>query len=199
MDLNKYIQKSMSYDQYWVFFETLVKEGKTNSPEQTQEMIDYTKLNFQRSKRIHKQFNLIDKLKYELEELESPVTWLAITEPWCGDASQNLPLFYEISKISDLINFRLVLRDEHPELINEFQTNGTKSIPKLIQLDEKMSVIDTWGPRPEPVQTMAMEYKIKPWTEKQKFYEELQGWYNTDKGVTLQNEILLMLKKTVNA
>lgn len=199
MDIKNYIKKSMSYEEYWDFFETLVKEKKTNWNEQSEEMINYTKLNFQRSKRIHKQFKLLEELREELNDLDMPITWLAITEPWCGDASQNIPVFYEISKCSDLINFRVVLRDENPELINQFQTKGTISIPKIIQLDDDYTVIETWGPRPEVVQSKVMEFKMKPWTDKQKFYEELQGWYNIDKSMTLQNEILSMLNKIVNA
>lgn len=186
----------MSYAEYRDFFESLVFEEKTNWYEQSEEMINFTKLNFQRSKRIHKQFRIKDSLLEVVKNLNSGITWLAITEPWCGDAAQNLPAFHEISQYNDFLNLKLVLRDENPELIDNFLTNGTRSIPKIIQLDENLNIIDTWGPRPEALQKKVLDFKLKPWTEKQKFYEEVQSWYNKDKSMTLQNEILALLQKT---
>ncbi|MEQ8518398.1 MAG: thioredoxin family protein [Cytophagales bacterium] len=196
INLSKYLQKSMSYTEYRDFIESLVFEEKTNWHEQSEEMINFTKLNFQRSKRIHKQFRIKDSLLEEVKNLDTGITWLAITEPWCGDAAQNLPAFHEISQYNDFLNLKLVLRDENPELIDNFLTNGTRSIPKIIQLDENLNIIDTWGPRPEALQKMVLDFKLKPWTEKQKFYEEVQSWYNKDKSMTLQNEILALLQKT---
>lgn len=186
----------MSYAEYCDFFESLVFEEKTNWYKQSEEMINFTKLNFQRSKRIHKQFRIKDSLLEEVKNLNTGIIWLAITEPWCGDAAQNLPAFHEISQYNDFLNLRLVLRDENPELIDNFLTNGTRSIPKIIQLDENLNIIDTWGPRPEALQKMVLDFKLKPWTEKQKFYEAVQSWYNKDKSMTLQNEILALLQKT---
>ncbi len=195
MNLKPYLQKSLSYDEYWSLFENLVKNNTSTGQNKTQEMADYTKLNFQRSRRVHKQFQALPELQDALENIDSKITWLAITEPWCGDASQNLPVFHELSKINKNISFKLVLRDENPVLMDSFLTNGTRSIPKLLQFDEAMNISALWGPRPEPLQKMMMAYKINPHVEKQQFYEEMQAWYNLDRGKTLQSEILEMIKR----
>ncbi len=188
----------MSYAEYLDFFEKLVMEKKSSWHKHSDEMIHFTKLNFQRTKRIHKQFRIRESLLEKVKSLNTEITWLAITEPWCGDAAQNLPVFDEVSQHNDFINLRLVLRDKNLDLIDNFQTNGTRSIPKIIQLDKNLNVTNTWGPRPEPLQKMVMDFKIKPWTEKQKFYEGLQSWYNKDKSMTLQSEILALIQKNVN-
>ena len=57
----------------------------------------------------------------EQEVLEGrlrPMEWVVITESWCGDAAQTLPLMHITAKFLH-IPMHLVLRDEHPELIND--------------------------------------------------------------------------------
>jgi hypothetical protein len=189
-----YLENGYSYDEYWAFFENLVNEKKSNWHEQTQEMIDYTKLNYQRARRIHKQFQPLEKLVNFINKLDSEITFLAITEPWCGDAAQNLPIFHELSKESDKITFKLALRDQNPDLMDLFLTNGARSIPKVIILNQDLELQAVWGPRPKHAQEMVMDFKKNPWTEQKKFYEEVQTWYNNDHGQSLQNEILEILK-----
>lgn len=189
----------MSYADYWAFFENLAENGKTNWHEQTEEMIHYTKLNFHRSKRVHKTFKAIPEISSSIEQLERPVTWLAISEPWCGDASQSMPIFHELSKLSELLDLRVVLRDENPELMDVFLTNGTRSIPKILQINSDSELESVWGPRPVPAQEMVYKFKSNPWTDQQSFYQEVHNWYNKDKGKTLQEETIQMLNSSVNA
>jgi hypothetical protein len=198
MNFKTYIENAYSYDDYWQLFEKLVSEERSTWHEHNEEMVNFTKLNLQRSRRVHKKFIIENDLKERLQSIDKPVTWIAITEPWCGDAAQNLPVFAEMSKLNSKITFRLVLRDKNEELMNAFLTNGTKSIPKLIQLDEDLEVVATWGPRPMHAQNMVMDWKKNPHVDKQSFYKEVQAWYNQDNGQSLQKEILKMLESSVN-
>lgn len=198
MNFKTYIENAYTYDDYLDLFDKLVKEGRSTWHEHNEEMINFTKLNLQRSKRVHKKFEMDNEIRARLLKIDCPVTWIAITEPWCGDAAQNLPIFAEMAKLNDNITFRLVLRDQNEDLMNAFLTNGTKSIPKLIQLDGNDEVSKVWGPRPAHAQNMVMEWKEKGHVDKQTFYKEIQTWYNQDNGQSLQMEILEMLEEGVN-
>ena len=59
--------------------------------------------------------------------------WLVLTEAWCGDAAQSLPIINKMAEVSDNITLRLILRDENLDVMDQFLQNGrSRSIPKLI-------------------------------------------------------------------
>ncbi|MGY6562711.1 MAG: thioredoxin family protein [Luteibaculaceae bacterium] len=189
--LKTHINEPLTFEEYTSFFEQLVKEGKTNWPEQTKEMIDYTKLNFSRSKRNLKQFSPSEAWKKIKLEPET-ITAYTLTEPWCGDAAQNLPILH-IILLELNINHILLLRDKNDDLMNEVLTNGGKAIPKTIFVDsESLLPLFTWGPRPADAQAMVEEYKAAPEPKKayMEFAEDLHNWYNQNQGKSLENELL---------
>ena len=99
-------------------------------------------------KRLDKTSKLSQETIVALKSIDAPVTWLVLTEGWCGDAAQSLPIINKIASESTQITLKIILRDDHEELMNHFLTNGGKSIPKLIALNAKNEVLNTWGPRP---------------------------------------------------
>jgi hypothetical protein len=48
--------------------------------------------------------------------LKSEYIWLVISEGWCGDAAQLLPIINKMAVESGKIDLRIVLRDENEEL-----------------------------------------------------------------------------------
>ena len=97
-------------------------------------------------KRLDKTIQLSEKTNSYTKALKKSVTWLVLTEGWYGDAAQVLPVINKIASLSDFIDLKIILRDEHEELMNKFLTNGSKSIPKLVAIDENKKVIYSWGP-----------------------------------------------------
>ena len=63
---------------------------------------------------------------------DKKLIWLVISEGWCGDAAHSLPVMNKMAELNPNIEMRVVLRDQHETLMNQFLTNGGKSIPKLI-------------------------------------------------------------------
>ena len=55
------------------------------------------------------------------------------------------------------LELRIVLRDEHPEVMDRYLTNGSRSIPIVIALDEEFRELGHWGPRPRELQAWVME------------------------------------------
>ena len=153
-------------------------------------------LNWQRSTRIEKTFQLEEGLRSQLESLDKKLTWLIITEPWCGDSAQSLPAIAKIAEASHgMIELRIVLRDQNIELMDAFLTNGKRGIPKLIQLDENGHAINTWGPRPKESQELIDRLKQDPdFTEIYK--EELHKWYAHDHCISIQKELSAILPVT---
>jgi len=191
------IEKAMDHEAYMLLFKQLVVEGRTTG-ESSPEKINFTKLNFSRSKRLIKTVELSEAQKQSCKELNEKQIWLVITEPWCGDAAQSLPLFNKFAENSEKIDLKIVLRDENPELMDAFLTNGSRSIPKLIILDENLRLINHWGPRSNAASKVVNSYIQKYGKIDDQLKTELQVWYNQNKGAAILNEIpkLMSSKKT---
>jgi len=194
----KDIDKSISFNEFYLLTEQLVKDGKSTGEEQTEEKTNYTKLNFSRMKRILKTTPISDDVTNTTECLNDKLTWVVLAESWCGDAAQNLPVFAKIAEANPNINLRILLRDDNPEVMDQYLTNGGKSIPKLIALDEDLNELGTWGPRPKFLQDWLYDNKANPKMEMSELKQQFQVWYTKDKGQTLQKEMVLLLKKWEN-
>lgn len=191
----KKLKDTMSYEEYRSLVDDLIAAGKTTGPKQSEAMLGYTKMNAQRMSRLDKKMVLSEDLIQTIEELKGEHIWILITEGWCGDAAQTVPIIQKIAEGTDKISLRLILRDEHPELIDQFLTDGARAIPKLISIDKNSyEVLATWGPRPAPAQEMLMEFKANPDLTYDEFSLSLQKWYNRDKGKTTQEELIHTLK-----
>lgn len=192
MDLKQIIGNSLnqsySAEEYQTILNSFAAEGKT-SGEQKEDLIYYTKLNAQRSKRIGKTAKIDQELASKIQSLPKQ-TWLLITETWCGDAANSVPLIAKLTELNPSIELRIVLRDENLELMDQFLTKGGRSIPKLIGLDEDLNVLFDWGPRPKDAQELYWGWREKEGREPYKeFQVTLQKWYNDNKSAAVQEEI----------
>ena len=102
-----------------------------------------------------------------------------------------------MAALNENINLKLVLRDDNLNLMDLFLTNGGRSIPKLIALDNHNNVIDTWGPRPAVATKMVADYKAKHGAIDAQFKQDLQVWYNKDKGISTQSDFVKIIQKTL--
>ncbi len=190
--LKKSLSLSISYSQFISLMQHLAVEGGTSGNEQGPDQIRYTKLNASRIKRLDKTLQLSPDKAAVFKNISPKQVWLVIVETWCGDAAQTLPVLNLIAETSPAIELRIVFRDSNPELMNAFLTNGTRSTPKLIILNSELEVLDTWGPRTAIVAKQVEEYKQKYGKIDAEFKEELQKWYNNDKGITISQELLML-------
>ncbi len=183
------IDEAMDYQEYRQMIDELLEQDKTTGDNHSEAMIHYTKMNVQRMSRIDKQIELSDSLKKMLAEVDGPWIWLVLTEAWCGDAAQNVPAIAAMAEQSDNIELKLILRDQHLDIMDEHLTNGGRSIPKLICLDaDTLEEFGSWGPRPEEAQEKAMEWKDDPDISKEEWAEKLHKWYAKDKTQQIQSE-----------
>jgi len=198
--LKEYWEKAMSYQDYRKMIDELLANGKTTGSNHSEDMLHYTKMNVTRMNRMDKNTNILPKVQSFLEGLNQPMDWLILTEAWCGDAAQIVPVIEQLSQVNKKkIRTRYILRDEHPELMQHFLTNGGKSIPKIIIMDRtSKKLLGDWGPRPSEVQDMVVERKNAAKPEPyQTFVVKLQKWYAKDKTKSIQKEFLTLLKSVI--
>ncbi|GAB2765827.1 thioredoxin family protein [Salinimicrobium soli] len=182
------LENSFSYQEYMDLLEDLVTSESTTG-EITQERIDFTALNFKRSQRLNKKLQLSELQTAPFTELETKQTWLVLTESWCGDAAQTLPVLNKLAEASENIELRIILRDENPAVMDNFLTNGTRSIPKMVILDTDLEVLTNWGPRTAAATKLVTDYKEKFGKIDAEFKSQLQIWYNKDKGMSIIQEL----------
>jgi len=192
------VDKSMSYKTYRELTNKLVENESTTGKDKSDDMVNYTKLNDKRMKRWDKTVKVSDNMKEEFSSLNNKQTWLVITESWCGDAAHVLPVLNKLAELNENINLKLVLRDENEALMNLFLTNGGKAIPKLIIIDEATNnVVNTFGPRPSEATKLVIDYKTKHGKLTPEFKQDLQLWYNKNKGQNIINDLKNLLTVSV--
>lgn len=189
------LKDSISYEEYRALVSKLVEENSTTGNEKTEALVNYTVLNDRRMKRWDKTVKVSDEAKTAIENYEGNATFLVLTESWCGDAAHIMPVIQKVADLNDNIQHKVVLRDEHEALMNEFLTNGGKSIPKLIMIDnDTKEVLHTFGPRPSVATEMVNDYKAEHGQLTPEFKEDLQRWYNKDKGQSTLDDLVGMLR-----
>ena len=122
----------------------------------------------------------------------SQVRWIVITESWCGDAAQSVPVIAHLAELNSNIQCDIVLRDENPELIDAFLTNGGRSIPKVLFINPDGEIVQVWGPRHQLLQE-AFVAEHKAGIPHEQSVLMLQDWYNNDKGAAVAQEILALI------
>ena len=113
---------------------------------------------------------------------------LVIAEDWCGDASSTIPILARFTDAAPGMELRVLRRDEEPELMDEYLTNGARSIPVVIVLDENYRPLGRWGPRPSALQAWVLENR--PLVPKAELYPQIRRWYARDRGESTLREVL---------
>lgn len=185
---------SYSYEEYRNLVEKLAAEGKSTGPVQTEALANYTQLNDRRMKRWDKTLRFSEEAVSKITAVSKKMTWTVLTESWCGDASPALPVMNKIAELNPNIELRVVLRDENTDLMNQFLTNGGMSIPKLIVRDDVSNeVVADWGPRSANATKLVEDHKAVYGMIKPEFKQDIQVWYNKDKGQSILADLLLLL------
>ena len=192
------LEKGISYPKYRDLVSQMVENNSTTGEDKSEAMVNYTMLNDRRMKRWDKTVKVPQDFQDKVKEFDEKITWLVLTESWCGDAAHLMPVMNKIAELNDNIDFRVVLRDENEDLMNQFLTNGSKSIPKLIMIDDETGdVVNTYGPRPNEATKMVNDYKEEHGKLTPEFKENLQRWYNKDKGQNTLEDLTEMLQELV--
>lgn len=189
----KSLLNSHSYSEYREIVSKLLAEGKATGNVQSEDLVHYSLLNETRMNRLEKTIALDPMVLEQLKNLPKKYVWLVISEGWCGDAAQLLPIFNKMASVSENIDLRIVFRDANEELMEHFLTNGGRSIPKLILIDATLDEVKAdFGPRPKEAADLVRKYKEKHGHIDETLKTELQLWYLHDKGLSAQKEVVAL-------
>lgn len=189
----KIIENALDYRQYRQMIDTLLAANLTTGTNQAESLVEYSRMNVSRMNRIDKHIALLPELEQLVLSIQRPMIWLVLTEAWCGDAAQNLPIFAKIAEIQPLLQLRFILRDEHPDIMDQFLTRNTRSIPKVIALTNgSLKVLGDWGPRPAAADVLVQSLKASGMSHDD-YVLEVHKWYGSNKTIALQNELLALI------
>jgi hypothetical protein len=181
-------EKKYSYTGYKDLLDSLLSQGKVTGDLQSDSLLEYTKLNMHRVHRWEKTFTPKAALARQIAMIKKPMHWVVITEGWCGDAAQQVPVIQKLASLNPLITTHFVLRDENPDFMNLFLTNGGRSIPIWICTNEDWEFQWKWGPRPEEAAQLLKQLKAAG-TDDSTVKQELHAWYAKNKQMAFQGEI----------
>lgn len=187
-------EKALTYHSYLALLQHLLEEGKTTGSYQSAELTEHARLNIGRMKRVAQNVALVPAVKEKIASITEPQTWYVLTEGWCGDAAQSIPVLHAMAELNPNITFRLLLRDENPDIMDRYlQFGKSRSIPKLIARCEKQQrELFNWGPRPIALQEIYDDLR-----ESQAPFETIadtiHSWYARDETHSIQLELLDLL------
>ena len=188
-EFKNYWQNAIHIDEYM----KIAEERFHNNPDSNDEHQEYYELGLQRLNRTIKTYKVdADQMqKFEAKNFNGKI--LIISEPWCGDASATVPAVSKFFEAAG-VEVRIFLRDTDLSLIDQFQTNGTQSIPKVIIVNDDFSVKADWGPRPQFGNDLLKKFKENEETyPREEFYNDLQVYYAKNRGKDAIEEIISLL------
>ncbi|WP_062061362.1 thioredoxin family protein [Aquimarina longa] len=197
--LKESIDKGITYPEYSKLIEKLVAKEQTTGKEQTDARVNFTRLNSRRMKRLDKTIALTEEDRIVFKKIKEKQTWLILIESWCADGAQTIPVLHKIAETTPFITLKIVLRDENIDLMNQFLTSGTQSIPKLIIVDQNNNVLHTWGSRSKAATELVTAYKNEYGKIDEVFKKNLQIWYNKDKGKSIIKDLSVLMLTTLLA
>jgi hypothetical protein len=197
--IQKSLKNSYNYAGYRQHVTALLEQGLSTGATQSEALTHYSTLNEVRMNRLDKTIAIPQELLERLENLNKEHILLVISEGWCGDAAQILPVINKLAAANAHLDLRIVLRDDNDALMNEYLTNGARSIPKLVVVEkEGLTARGSWGPRPHDAAQLIFDYKERFGVINDEAKTALQKWYLQDKGHSTMQEIILLLENAEN-
>ena len=195
MAIAQALMNSYSYAEYRKAVTVSIARMKSGTEDPLDEYYHYTVLNESRMNRLDKTITISADVISAMLTLKKHYVWLVLSEGWCGDAAQLLPIMNKMAIVAPNIDLKIVFRDENVPLMDKFLTNGARSIPKLIVLDAETSAeLASWGPRPKGAANLITSYKQQYGSIDETAKTELQLWYLHDKGLSTQQELCALMR-----
>jgi len=143
-------------------------------------------------------YNTHQTPEWAIERVEAiDANWklLVIAEDWCGDASNTVPVVVRFVEAASNVELRILKRDENPELMDRYLTDGSRSIPVVIVLDGDARAVGHWAPRPAELQEWVVREKRSGARPSKEIYRDSRRWYARDKGESTLRELIEILER----
>jgi hypothetical protein len=96
------------------------------------------------------------------EALSEPLKVVALSEDWCGDCTDNLPIVNRIAVETGKLDFRIISRDDNLDIMDRYLKYGEfRSIPVIIFMDRGFNEIGHLKERPESVTECRKQARVE--------------------------------------
>lgn len=184
--------RGMTPDEYRRFMQVESDKALESAGGAQDDHTQYLSLNLTRTKRIEKTYSPSSRIQTAVRAVRETQFWMVLTEPWCGDSAQNLPYILKIAGCNPLIDVRILLRDQNPDIIDAYLTDGTRGIPRLVAFDLQGRELFRWGPRPKPAAELFRRLKDDGIAGPD-LREQLHNWYAKNRGKAVEEEFVELL------
>lgn len=191
------VHDGLTYDEY----RSIWREQKEAAPtpgmsKDDRKRLHYLKYNWDRQQVVHDAYDPSDDLRDAVHAIEAPQVWMVLTEPWCGDSAYNLPVLAEAAALSDTVTLRILLRDDNLDVMDQYLTGSSRSIPKLVAFSEDGKELFTWGPRAEEASSLFAKLRAKE-MEKEEMIQHLLQHYEEGAWREVDDELAALLRDEV--
>ena len=192
MDLT--LQSTFDYPHYRLLIDELFEKGMSTTGTDDPEKLKPVKINIARMNRIDKTYQPSDSVKAIVRRLQ-PMRWLVISEGWCGDSAQLVPVFAKLAALNPSVKMEIILRDQHPDVMDKHLTDGKRSIPKFVfKRISDGAILAEWGARPKPLQDLVVKWLAEPGLGKEAREERIHSWYAQDKALSVEHELIRLFE-----
>jgi len=91
------IANAMNYESYRTLVRNRIENNQSTGNDHSEMMVGFTTMNERRMKRLDRTVKLLPEAISKLEEISTPKIWLVLTEGWCGDAAQTVPIMVKMA------------------------------------------------------------------------------------------------------
>ena len=142
---------------------------------------------------VHKLATIPPAMVERINAVRCPRHLLVLVEDWCGDAVNVVPPLVRLAEHADRLDVRLLGRDANPDIMNAHLTNGSRSIPVVMILDEQFAECGWWGPRPRDLQRWVIDEGLAmPSPDR---YRHIRAWYARDHARTTLDEVVTLIEQ----
>jgi hypothetical protein len=141
---------------------------------------------------IYKHVVIPIEISARVEALGGHWHLLVLSEDWCGDAVNIVPILAKLTESVSNMDMRILARDENLDIMDTHLTGKSRSIPIVILLNQKYQECGWWGPRPRELQKWVIEKGLS--LPKDERYKEVRTFYARDRGLSTMREIVGMLE-----
>lgn len=157
----------------------------------------YSIYNLERQERVDSSYIMNTRLHdLIVSGIAGPQTWMFISEDWCVDSAYSLPIIREAVALREDLILRILLRDENPEIMDKYLTDGQKSIPVFVGFDSESRELFKWGPHPQAIHNIREELKASG-AEGRIVSQTTVDWYAAEGWLEVERELIEMFESTI--
>lgn len=146
---------------------------------------------------VYKHASVPDDLIARAVLMGGPWHLLVLSEDWCGDAVNTLPVIQRLVERAPGLELRVLGRDANLDVMDAHLTGKSRSVPVVMLFDAEFHELGWWGPRPTELQAWVLgPGRELPPDDR---YRETRRWYARDRGRTTLDEVISMMERGLAA